>query len=119
MKHIKYGLVLGEGGKKLSTRAREPLSFYRRLWMRAIVKAREAIEMKTPDISAEEKTKIAFTVAMGALKYNDLKENRTTDIVFDWEKMLSFSGDSGPYLQYTYARLQSILRKAGNAIRAL
>lgn len=111
LKHVKYGLVLGEGGKKLSTRE-GTAQVLEEVIEHAVVKAREVIEEKTPDISAEEKTKIAFTVALGALKYNDLKENRMTDIVFDWEKMLSFSGDSGPYLQYTYARLQSILRKA-------
>ena len=55
---------------------------------------------------------VAEEVGIGALKYNDLKENRMTDIIFDWEKMLDFTGDSGPYLQYTYARLKSILRKA-------
>ena len=49
---------------------------------------------------------------MGAVKYNDLSQNRMSDIVFDWNKMLSFEGNSAPYLQYTYARLKSILRKA-------
>jgi arginyl-tRNA synthetase len=106
--------VLGEGGKKLSTR-QGTAQILGEVIEHAVVKAREVIEEKTPDISNEEKTKIAFTVALGALKYNDLKENRMSDIVFDWEKMLSFSGDSGPYLQYTYARLQSILRKATEA----
>jgi arginyl-tRNA synthetase len=117
LKHIKYGLVLGEGGKKLSTRE-GTAQLLNELVERAIVKAREAIEARTPDISAQEKTRIAFAVALGALKYNDLKENRNTDIIFDWEKMLSFSGDSGPYLQYTYARLQSILRKAAEEHRS-
>jgi arginyl-tRNA synthetase len=112
LKHIKYGLVLGTGGKKLSTR-KGTTQLLSEVVNEAVVKAREVIEEKTPDISDKEKTKVAFTVALGALKYNDLKENRTTDIIFDWDKMLSFSGDSGPYLQYTYARLQSILRKAG------
>ena len=112
VKHIKYGLVLGEGGKKLSTR-QGTAQLLEEVVDEALVKAREIIEMKTPDISEKETTQVAYAVALGALKYNDLKENRTTDIVFDWEKMLSFSGDSGPYLQYTYARLRSILRKAG------
>jgi arginyl-tRNA synthetase len=116
LKHIKYGLVLGEGGKKLSTRE-GTAEMLEDLIDDAIVKAREVIEVKSPDISPEEKTTIAFTIAMGALKYNDLKENRTTDIVFNWEKMLDFSGDSAPYLQYTYARLKSILRKAEDAGR--
>ena len=70
------------------------------------------VEEKNPELSEKEKEEIAEIVAIGALKYNDLKEHRHSDIVFDWNKMLDFSGDSGPYLQYTYARLKSILRKA-------
>jgi arginyl-tRNA synthetase len=111
LKHIKYGLVLGERGKKLSTRE-GTAEFLEDLLDEAVVKAREVIETKNADVATKEKTEIAFTVAIGALKYNDLKENRTTDIIFNWEKMLDFSGDSAPYLQYTYARLKSILRKA-------
>ena len=53
-----------------------------------------------------------MAVGIGAVKYNDLRENRLSDIYFDWGKMLDFSGDSAPYLQYTHARLKSILRKA-------
>ncbi len=112
LKHIKYGLVLGEGGKKFSTRA-GTAELLEDLIDHAVEKAREVIDAKNPDLGAKEKAEIAFAVAMGALKYNDLKENRTTDIIFDWKKMLDFGGDSAPYLQYTYARLRSILRKAG------
>ncbi len=111
LKHIKYGLVLGERGKKLSTRE-GTAEFLEDLLAESVVKAREVIEVKHFDFTPKEKTEVAFAVAMGALKYNDLKENRTTDIIFNWEKMLDFSGDSAPYLQYTYARLKSILRKS-------
>lgn len=111
LKHIKYGLVLGEGGKKLSTRAGTAQSL-KEVIDEAVGKAREVVEIKNPGLSAKEKDEVAFVIAMGALKYNDLKENRTTDIVFNWEKMLDFSGDSAPYLQYTYARLKSIIRKS-------
>lgn len=110
--HIKYGLVLGESGKKLATREGRT-RLLQEVVDEAVIKAREIVHQKNPDLSDVEKTEIAFAVALGALKYNDLKENRTTDIVFNWEKMLDFAGDSGPYLQYTYARLASILRKAG------
>jgi len=111
LKHIKYGLVLGEGRKKLSTRA-GTAQILKDVIDEAIAKAREIVEAKSPDISVKEKIEIASVIAMGALKYNDLKENRATDIVFNWEKMLDFSGDSAPYLQYTYARLKSIVRKS-------
>ena len=112
LKHIKYGLVLGEGGKKLSTRE-GTAQLLEGVIAEAISRAREVIEKKNPDLTPAEKDEVATAVALGALRYNDLKENRTTDIIFNWEKMLDFSGDSGPYLQYTYARLKSILRKSG------
>ena len=112
LKHIKYGLVLGGGGKKLSTRE-GTAQLLEGVIAEAISKAGEVVAAKNPELSPEEKEEVATTVALGALRYNDLKENRTTDIIFNWEKMLDFSGDSGPYLQYTYARLKSILRKAG------
>jgi arginyl-tRNA synthetase len=109
--HIKYGLVLGASGKKLSTRE-GTAQMLDDVLKEAVAKAREVIEAKNSDLPPREKEEVASVVAIGALKYNDLKENRTTDIIFDWEKMLDFSGDSAPYLQYTYARLKSILRKA-------
>jgi len=111
LKHIKYGLVLGEGGKKLSTRE-GTAQLLEGVIAEAIAKAREVIETKNPNLTPVEKEEVATVVALGALRYNDLKENRTTDIIFNWDKMLDFSGDSGPYLQYTYARLKSILRKS-------
>lgn len=112
LKHIKYGLVLGSGGKKLSTRE-GTAQLLEGVIDEAIARATAIIDAKNPDLVAKEKRAIATAVALGALRYNDLKENRATDIIFDWEKMLDFSGDSGPYLQYTYARLKSVLRKAG------
>ncbi|HUC01341.1 MAG TPA: arginine--tRNA ligase [Candidatus Paceibacterota bacterium] len=114
LKHVKYGLVLGSGGKKFSTRE-GTAQLLEEVIGEAVIKAREVIDAKNPALSSGEKTEVADAVALGALKYNDLKENRMTDIVFNWEKMLDFGGDSAPYLQYTYARLKSILRKAGVA----
>ena len=112
--HIKFGLVLAGTGKKLSTREgrSEPLEH---LLSEATEKTRAVVAEKGKDLSADEEEQVAHEVATGALKYNDLKENRMTDITFNWDRMLDFAGDSGPYLQYTYARLRSILRKAGKA----
>ena len=109
--HIKHGLVLGEGGKKFSTREGRTVSLAS-AFGKVVSLSRGIVEQKNPALSAKEKDGIAAAVGIGALKYNDLKENRMTNIVFDWEKMLDFTGDSGPYLQYTHARLNSILRKA-------
>lgn len=74
-------------------------------------KAREIVKEKSKDLKKKEQEKVAEMVAIGAIKYNILSQNRTTDIVFDWDKMLSIEGNSAPYLQYTYARAESILRK--------
>jgi arginyl-tRNA synthetase len=111
LKHVKYGLVLGEAGKKLSTRRGETVAV-KELLGKATALARKVAEEKARDLTDPEKNDVALAVGIGALKYNDLKENRMTDIVFDWDRMLDFTGDSAPYLQYTYARLQSILRKS-------
>jgi arginyl-tRNA synthetase len=73
--------------------------------------ARKVIEEKNPMLSQKEKKKIAKTVGLGAVKYNDLSQNRLTDITFNWDKMLSFEGNSAPYLQYTYARISSVIEK--------
>ncbi len=109
--HVKYGMVLGESGKKLSTREGNVVSGEEVL-QKALGLARGIVQDKNPGLSRQEQEDVAQAVAIGALKYTNLKENRNSDIIFDWQKMLDFSGDSGPYLQYTYARLQSIKRKA-------
>lgn len=112
MAHIKFGLVLGEDMKKLSTRGGKHISLEDVL-KEAIIRAKKIVEEKNPKLILKEKEKIAKIVGIGAVKYNDLSQNRQSDIAFQWDKMLNFEGNSGPYLQYTYARLKSILRKSG------
>lgn len=112
LRHAKFGLVLGEDRKKLSTREGRAIQL-EELINKILVLAEEAIDKKSSGLSAAKKKKIASAVGIGALKYNDLKENRNSDIVFDWERMLDFSGNSAPYLQYTRARLNRIIKKAG------
>jgi len=115
--HAKHGMVFGEKGKKLSTRSGEAIQLDE-LLQRSVNLSREVVEKKNSKLKAKEKEKIAEAVGIGAVKYNDLRENRLSDIYFDWGKMLDFSGDSAPYLQYTQARLKSILRKARVAKKA-
>mgnify|MGYP001559664114 CR=1 FL=1 len=110
--HIKYGLVLGEGGKKLATREGRTV-LADEVIAKSVDLAKEIVSKKNAELNEKEKNKIAEAVGIGAVKYANLKENRHSDIVFDWAKMLDFTGDSAPYLQYTYTRLQSILVKAG------
>ncbi|MGL1892778.1 MAG: arginine--tRNA ligase [Spirochaetaceae bacterium] len=75
-------------------------------------RALKIVEEKNPELSTEEKKEIARVVGLGAVKYSDLSQNRSSAIIFDWDKNLSFEGNTSPYLQYVYARIQSILRKA-------
>ena len=109
--HVKFGLMLGEDMKKFSTRAGKTVSLLG-LLEEAIARARKVVDEKQPDLTEEERQTISEVVGIGAVKYNDLSQNRQSDIVFNWDRMLSFEGNSGPYLQYAYARLKSILRKA-------
>ena len=110
MVHIKFGLMLGEDMKKFSTRAGKTVSLFD-LLQEAIARAKKVVDEKQPDMSEEERAEIAKVVGIGAVKYNDLSQNRQSDIAFNWDRMLNFEGNSGPYLQYAYARLKSILRK--------
>lgn len=107
LKHVKFGMVLGASGKKFSTRKGDTIKL-EDLISEAVDIAKKVIEEKNPGLSQKEKKKIAWTVAIGAIKYNDLSQNRLTDIIFNWEKMLSFDGNSAPYLQYTCARIHSL-----------
>jgi arginyl-tRNA synthetase len=74
-------------------------------------KALEVVEEKNPGLSQEEKANISEVVGIGAIKYADLSQNRQSPVIFEWDKILSFEGNTAPYLQYSYARIQSILKK--------
>lgn len=113
LQHVKFGMVLGEDGKKLATREGKVVPL-QEVIDRVTALALETVKQKSSDLSEKDALKIANAVAVGALKYNDLKQHPHTDIQFDWKAMLDLSGNSGPYIQYTYARLMSILLKAGD-----
>mgnify|MGYP001304604738 CR=1 FL=1 len=81
---------------------------------RAIELTREIIEEKNPDLP--NKDEIAQDVGIGAVIYADLDSRRTRDVVFDWDEILNFNGETGPYVQYTHARYCSVLRKCGEAV---
>jgi len=109
--HIKFGLILDENKKKFSTREGELIAL-QEVIEKALEKALKIIKDKHPSWSIQKQKRLAQTIALGALKFNSLKSFRTADIVFDWEQMLDFRGDTSIYLQYTYARLNKILLKA-------
>lgn len=108
-KHIGFGLVKF-ANKKLSTRKGDVI-FLDELLGEAVSKTLEIINEKNPGL--ENKEVVAGKIGIGAIIFTYLKNNRERDIVFDWKEMLSFEGETGPYVQYTYARGKSILRKAG------
>jgi arginyl-tRNA synthetase len=110
--HTKHGLYLGPGGKKFSTRKGETIKLEEVL-NEAIKRARRIVEKSKADrgLSEAEKEKVARAVGIGAVKYFDLMHHPQTNIVFDWKKMFVLEGNSGPYLQYTVARINSVLAK--------
>ncbi|HFI0083667.1 MULTISPECIES: arginine--tRNA ligase [Streptococcus] len=108
MKHITFGLVTKDK-KKLSTRKGNIILLEPTL-DEAISRALSQIEAKNPDL--ENKEEVAHAVGVGAVKFYDLKTDRDNGYDFDLEAMVSFEGETGPYVQYAYARIQSILRKA-------
>ena len=114
LRHIIFGSVLGEDRKLMKTRSGENVPL-RELLEEACRRARKIIDQKNPDLSEEEKNDIAEMIGIGAVKYADLSQFRTTDYVFSWDKMLSLHGNTAPYLQNAYVRIRSIFRKAGEA----
>jgi arginyl-tRNA synthetase len=99
--HVKFGMVLGEDGKKFATREGNAIPL-------------QDVVDKVVALAAERNPDTAQAIGIGALKYNDLRQHPYSDITFDWKAMLDLGGNSGPYLQYTYARLAGIIAKVGH-----
>ena len=106
--HVPYGLV-SLGGAKLATRSGN-IIFAEDILHQSIDKVLEVMNEKNPDL--EDKEEIAKIVGVGAIIFNDLFNQRIKDVAFNWDKILNFDGETGPYVQYTYARCASVLRKA-------
>ena len=109
LKHIPFGMVLLPTGK-MSTREGNIIKL-EDLLNEAIERAKEIIEQKNPDLEDKEET--AKKVGIGAVIFNDLSNNRVKDEIFDWDTILNFQGETGPYIQYMYVRIRSVLEKAG------
>ncbi|MBN1972245.1 MAG: arginine--tRNA ligase [Sedimentisphaerales bacterium] len=109
--HVMFGSVLGENGQPLKTRSGENVKL-KELLDEAVERAKAVVEQKNPELSQNEKDKIAQAVGIGAVKYADYSNNRTSDYVFSFDKMLAMEGNTAPYMQYAYARIKSIERKA-------
>jgi arginyl-tRNA synthetase len=109
VEHVDFGLLLGPGRVKLASRKGAVLVLDD-LIDEVVDEARRIIQAKNPDLAQADQ--VAEAVGIGAIVFNDLKRERVRDVVFDKSEILSFEGETGPYLQYTHARLASILRKA-------
>ena len=108
--HIPFGLVLDSEGQKFGSRKGNAVTL-EEVFNEAIEKSLRIIEEKNPEL--ENKEDVATKVGVGAIIFNDLANNRIKDEIFDWDQILNFSGETGPYMQYTYVRTRSILRNAG------
>ena len=112
LEHHNFGMMLGKDGKPFKTRTGGTVKLAD-LLDEAVERAEKLIAEKNPNLTACEKQSVVEAVAIGAVKYSDLSKNRTTDYVFDWDNMLSFEGNTAPYMQYAYTRIRSIFSKAG------
>jgi arginyl-tRNA synthetase len=118
LEHVGFGTVLGKDGKPLRTRdASGNVITLVSLLEESKVRARARIDEGIADgklrVRPDEIDEVSRVVGIGAVKYADLRQNRLSDYQFDWDKMISFQGNSGPYLQYAYARCASIFAKGG------
>jgi arginyl-tRNA synthetase len=110
--HVAFGNVLGTDHKMLRSRSGQSVKLVE-LLDEAVERAERAVAEKNPDLPPDERAAVARAVGIGAVKYADLSTDRIKDYVFDWDRMLSFDGNTGPYLQYAHARIRSIFRRAG------
>ncbi len=117
LKHVWFGTILGPDGRPFKTRSGELVPLQHVL-DEAENRALAIVREKNSTLSDERMREIARVVGLGAIKYADLSQNRQSDFVFDWDRMLAMQGNTAPYLQYAYARIRSIFRKgrdeAGN-----
>ena len=109
---IGFGTMMGKDNKPFKTRSGDTVKLVD-LLDEAVERATRLVREKNPELSDEQAAHIGRVVGIGAVKYADLSKNRTSDYVFDWDNMLSFEGNTAPYLQYAYTRVQSVLRRAG------
>lgn len=116
--HCPFGMMLGSDGKPFKTRSGGTVKLAE-LLDEAVERATNLITQRDTDLSGDELKDVARKVGIGAVKYADLSKNRTTDYMFNWDSMLSFEGNTAPYLQYAYTRVKSIFRKAGVSLATL
>lgn len=116
--HCPFGMMLGKDNKPFKTRSGGTVKLID-LLDESVQRAQTLVLQRNPDITPDALNEMKTKLGIGAVKYADLSKNRTTDYVFDWDSMLSFEGNTAPYLQYAYTRIQSIFAKANFTIDTL
>lgn len=111
LEHLAFGVVLDENGEPLKSRDGDAVKLAD-LLEEAVERANTLVKEKNPELNDDEIAEISRKVGIGSVKYADLSKTRTNDYIFNWDSMLSFEGNTAPYLQYAYTRVQSIFRKA-------
>jgi arginyl-tRNA synthetase len=115
LEHIAYGTMMGEDGKPFKTRSGDTVKLID-LLEESVRRAHIIVSEKNPHLAIEGRDEIAAVVGIAAVKYSELSKNRTSDYVFDWGTMLSFEGNTAPYMLYAFARIKSILRRQESEI---
>ncbi|MGO8900464.1 MAG: arginine--tRNA ligase, partial [Isosphaeraceae bacterium] len=110
LEHVAFGTILGADRRPFKTREGDAVGL-ESLLDEAVSEARKVVDANSPDLDQEARARVAEVVGLGAIKYADLSQNRLSDYVFDWQKMLAMNGNTATYLQYAYARIQSIFSK--------
>ncbi len=111
LEHLAFGTMMGEDGKPFKTRSGGTVKLAD-LLEEAVERATILVKEKNPELAENDINEISRKVGIGSVKYADLSKTRTNDYIFNWNSMLSFEGNTAPYLQYAYTRVQSIFRKA-------
>jgi len=111
LEHHAFGTMMGKDGRPFKTRSGGTVKLAD-LLIEAVERAEKLVREKNSELDEDEIKTIAHKVGIGAVKYADLSKTRTNDYIFDWDAMLSFEGNTAPYLQYAYTRIRSIFRKA-------
>ncbi len=110
LRHVAFGSVLGEDGKIIRTRSGESIKL-KDLLAEAVERSLAVVREKSPDMPAAQQAEIARVIGLGAVRYADLQQNRTSDYIFSWDRMLALEGNTAPYLLYAVARIHNIFRK--------
>ena len=118
LEHLAFGTMMGNDGKPFKTRSGGTVKLAE-LLTEAVERADNLVRERSTELADDEISEIARKVGIGSVKYSDLSKTRTNDYIFSWESMLSFEGNTAPYMQYAFTRVQSIFRKAGIAPESL